>query len=230
MYYPKPPEALLKYGSKNIIEKLTPYLTEERCQRIEKLLDNKIDSISIAVEAPCDIHNATAIVRTSEALGISNVDIVEWEGKQKISSMITRGAQKWTNVNFIKEWDSFIDKIRNDPSKPILIGACVERGTPLEEIPLDRPICILLGNENRGLSQRAKEQCDKLYNIPMYGMTESFNLSVAAAMTLYSITNRKRVLMKKNSDLSQLKREELKAEYYFKSLGTRIAYSCLKST
>ena len=80
---------------------------------------------------------------------------------------------------------------------------------PLDKIPLDHPVCLVFGNEIRGLSPQAVRSCEHLFTIPMYGMTESLNLSVSAAISLYETLRRKRMLLGRPGDLTT---EQLQVE------------------
>ncbi|MCB1080387.1 MAG: hypothetical protein KDK69_01070, partial [Chlamydiia bacterium] len=108
-----------------------------------------------------------------------------------------------------------------------LAGASVEGTMMLEELPVDRPLCLLFGNEHRGLSEDAKKICDFLFSIPLYGMVESYNLSVSAAITLYDYLKRKRLALKQDGDFSEEEYLAEKAHYYVRSLGAETAQALL---
>ena len=108
-----------------------------------------------------------------------------------------------------------------------IYGATPRGDTVLEDIPLNRPCCFLFGNEKKGLTEEALEICDIRFTIPMYGFCESFNLSVAAAITLYSAVNRKRDLLDASGDLSEAEKQTEIAWFYYKSTGNRLASQIL---
>ena len=98
----------------------------------------------------------------------------------------------------------------------------------LEILPLDHPICFLFGNEKEGISDEAKKGCDLLFRVPMFGMVESYNLSVAAAITLYDYLRKKRKKLQRNGDLDLQEMIEEKARFYVRSLGIEQSSEILK--
>ena len=91
-------EQMEKWGADAIIKKLAPYLTEDRKQRILPVIDHRIKSIQAAVEDPSDIHNALAIVRTAEALGLTGAHLIGVPRKGK-GRQTMRGSDKWMNIH-----------------------------------------------------------------------------------------------------------------------------------
>ena len=89
----------------------------------------------------------------------------------------------------------------------------------ISDVPVNNPICLMIGNENRGLSTQAQDACDLTYRIPMHGMSESLNLSVSAAISLYDTTQRKRALLNNAHDLSPTQQLNLRAHYYLHSVN-----------
>jgi tRNA (guanosine-2'-O-)-methyltransferase len=215
---PEQKEQLIKQvDSKTTVETLGPYVTEARKSRIEAVLNGRLRDIQLAIEAPSDINNALAAVRSSEALGVSKVHIITPEGEALGARVITQGAIYWVEVIFYDSWGAFYDTVKSEGLQ--LAGGTVTASKPLSEVPVDKPLCIIVGNEQRGLSAKAVDVCDFEYKIPMYGMTESFNLSVSAAISLYDTTTRKRKLMGRDSDLSANELQDLTAQYYLKSIS-----------
>jgi len=219
-------DILTQYTPEKVIEVISEHLTDRRKERIELLLNQRIQSIHVAVESPVDIHNALAIVRSSEALGVNNVHIIDWKKKRNQGRQTMKGSQRWSSVRYHKDIDNFLERIES--KNLILAGACVESSVKLEELPVDRPICLLFGNEHEGLSSQALERCAIRYTIPMFGMSESFNLSVSAAISLYSLTRRKRENLGSPGDLSPEETVLQKATYFLRSLGLQKAQAYLR--
>lgn len=109
-----------------------------------------------------------------------------------------------------------------------LAGASLNGTTNLDALPLERPVCFLFGNEKEGLSKEAQKRCDLLFRLPMFGMVESYNLSVAAALTLYDFLKRKRAHLHKNGDLTLEEIMKEKARCYIRSLGIELSHTLLK--
>jgi len=214
---------------KNIIESLNPFVTERRKERIKNVLDYRLSSIYLAMECPSDINNALAAIRTAEALGIDTVHIINPEGGAAATRAVTQGAIYWVNVAYHDSLDDFLcwGQVRGqtpEGSDPYLLaGAKMDGKKALSDVPVDKPLCLLLGNESRGLSKSAINACDITYHIPMCGMSESLNLSVSAAISLYDTTQRKRALLKSSGDLSETDYATRLARAYLQSVPKRLA-------
>lgn len=217
---------LQQYTAKTIIDSLQPYLTDSRKTRIEQVIQCRLNSIQLAVEAPSDINNALAAIRTCEALGISKIHLINTEGNANSIKPITQGAFYWVEIVFHQTLDDFL-QFAADASLQ-LAGGCVTATDSINDVPVDKPLCILIGNEQRGLSQQAQQNCTYPFRIPMYGMSESMNLSVSAAISLYDTSSRKRSLLNNNGDLTSLQQENLRAKYYLHSTEPRLAEALLK--
>ena len=214
-----------RYGASFIIEKLAPFVTDLRQQRILHVLSHRLHSIRIAVETPADIHNALAIVRSAEVFGIMDVTLIQPENTAAGIRGITQGAFEWTHISYDNTLEHFIKKIKRQPIK--LAGACLTSDLPLDKLPVNEPLCLLFGNEHLGLSAKAKAACDYIFHIPMVGMTESLNLSVAAAISLYDISKRKRQTLKQNGDLTDTQFKYYQACYYLKSVNPKMITALL---
>ncbi|PHQ81451.1 MAG: hypothetical protein COB66_02150 [Coxiella sp. (in: Bacteria)] len=208
-----------------ITERLEPYINKLRQQRIDEVISGRLKDIQLAIACPSDINNAFATIRTAEALGVSNVHIITPEGTALMARSITQGAFYWVDIHFYEHFDAFLD-YAND-HQLLLAGGTVDATTPLHEVPIDNPICILIGNEHRGLTEAAQNACRIRYKIPMVGMSESMNLSVSAAISLYDTTQRKRQQLNANSDLDSAAQQQLRAKYFLNSVSPRLACALL---
>lgn len=214
------------HNPSTVIATLGPYVTVHRKERIETVLSGRLNNIQLVIEAPSDINNALAAVRSSEALGISKVHIICPEGDVAAARTITQGAIYWVEVIFYASLDEFLEELQKQDMR--LAGGMVNASMPLGAVPIDQPLCIMVGNEQRGLSAKAMAACDIQYKIPMFGMTESFNLSVSAAVSLYDVTRRKREYLRADSDLTPAEQEALRAQFYLNSTSLRLAQALLK--
>ncbi|MCB1827193.1 MAG: RNA methyltransferase [Coxiellaceae bacterium] len=213
------------YGPDAIIEAFESFITEQRKERIDSVVSHRLDSIQLAIESPSDINNALAAVRTSEALGISAIHIINPENDAGSMRRLTQGANHWVNIYYHESLDNFLIELKKE--NRLLAGAIIGGPTTLSNVSIEKPICLLIGNEQRGLSEKARQACDTLYQIPMLGMSESLNLSVCAAISLYDTTQRKRQHLTKNNDLHPQQQKILKAAYYLNSVTQRLIDAAL---
>ncbi|NVB42126.1 RNA methyltransferase [Pseudenhygromyxa sp. WMMC2535] len=187
------------YGADALTEALEPFVSERRLARIEAVLDARLTSVEVAVERPYDPHNAAAVVRSAEALGAWGVHVIAASERIVRNRSTTAGTGEWLEVSSYGDLDAFLGSAR--ARGMTLAGACVDATHMLDELPLDRPICLLFGNEHAGLSPAAQAACELRYRIPIHGFAESYNLSVSAALSLYSLTARKRAALGRAGDL-----------------------------
>ena len=206
------------HSPQHVAQTLQPYLTEPRREKIERLLDGRLPTIRVAVEAPSDPHNAAAVVRTAEALGVLNVHVIATEGRALHAKSTTQGSYRWVKTHHHAALEGFLA----DPSMQgvAVYGAWMDAEMTLAELPVDRPMCLLFGNENRGVSPEARAACTGGFRIPMVGMSESLNLSVSAAISLYDVTSRHRAAGAVGLD--ETARAEMMARHYLDSVDERL--------
>lgn len=210
-------------GTDTVLKKLKSFISERRQRRIEETLDNRLISIQVAIESPSDCHNAFAVIRSCEIFGVVKIHIISPEKNVSGMRAISKGAMDWVDIVFYDHIQDFLLEAKNQNLR--LAAAMPNANHSLETVSLAEPVCLLLGNEITGLSPAAKKACDYHYQIPMFGMTESFNLSVAAALSLYEMTNRKRRMLKKPGDLSSAFRKNLQARYYLNSVNSKLIHA-----
>ncbi|MDF1795881.1 MAG: RNA methyltransferase [Coxiellaceae bacterium] len=213
-------DILNNHPSTEIIEKLAPFVSDARKLRIADVIAGRLNSIQLAIEAPSDINNALAAVRSAESLGVSHVHFICPEGDAIAAKPITQGAFYWVSIHYHNTLKDFLRYCENENLQ--IAGGTVTATTPLQQVPVDKPLCLLIGNESRGLSDQAVAACDIEYKIPMVGMSESLNLSVSAALSMYDTSQRKRALLNGNSDLSVEQQQALQALYYLNSANARM--------
>lgn len=216
-------EALVaEHGVDRVTQALRPHLSEARQARIESVVAGRVASVHVAVEAPSDPHNAAAIVRTAEALGALGVHVVAAEGRALHAKATTKGCSHWVQTHHHDDLGGLLAHVRARGMR--LFGACMDGSVPLTRLGTDEPLCLLLGNEQRGLSAAAREACDALYHVPMVGMSESLNLSVTAAVSLFEVLRRKRQ-GGSLGDLDEAGRERLRAAYYVVGVDDRLVHA-----
>lgn len=209
------------YGVDAIVTALRPYVSERRQQRIEDVLAARLRSVEVAIENPYDPHNAAAVVRSAEALGAWAVHVVAASSKILRAGGTTAGTHNWIETRHHDDFDAFLAVVR--ARGMTLAGACVDATHMLEQLPVDRPICLVFGNEHAGLSPAAQAACELRFHIPIHGFAESYNMSVAAALSLYSLTGRRRAALGRPGDLDDATRELERARWYWRSVDPRHA-------
>ncbi len=178
--------------------------TEKRVAKVNKVLKSRQDSLTVILENIHDSHNVSAIFRTCDAVGVSKISLVyDVEKFPKIGKKSSASAFKWVEK---EKYDS-IKKCYSDFHSrgfKIYASALNDKSKNLFDLDLSGKVAIVLGNEHRGVSEEAAELADETFMIPMHGMVQSLNVSVAAAVILYE-ASRQRMLkgMYNKQDISE---------------------------
>ena len=205
---------------KRVIDYLTTFLTEQRVKRIQDVLSWRTRYVTVAVEDLFQTQNISAVLRTCECYGLQDVHIMEGENEFQIHHAISMGAYKWLNrYHYNDETGGTKGCIQNLKSKGYTVVATLpgEDSCFLQDLPIDTPTAFLFGTELKGLSEEAIQLADKKIKIPMYGFTESFNISNSVAIILSSFIEKLRS-SGINFHLTEIEKEELHLEWLQKSV------------
>jgi tRNA (guanosine-2'-O-)-methyltransferase len=207
-------------GSSAVVERLHQYLSPTRRERIEAVVAARLEGVEVALESPYDPRNASAVVRSAEAFGIRTVHVIAASRKVLETRGTTRGTHYWVHTRNWRAIDEFVVGIRERGL--LLAGACPGASTTLEDLPLGRPICLVFGNEHDGLAEPLQAACDLRFGIAIHGFAESFNVSVAAAISLYSLTSRWRASLGRAGNLAPDELARERARCYLRSVDDRL--------
>lgn len=204
----------------NKIDYLRQYISEERYQRIFDVSAQRTEHLTIIVENLYQSHNMSAVLRTAECLGIQNVHIIENKFQYQISKEVSMGSDKWLSLHrYNKNEDNTIECLKKVKELGYKIVATLpaENDQMLDEINIEQPTAFLFGTELLGLSPNAIKMADEYVKIPMYGFTESYNISVSVALTMMNTVQR---LRKSNIQwqLSENKLNQLRLDWIKKSI------------
>ena len=199
-----------------VVRALTPLLSQERVRRIEQVLRHRLATVTVVLENLYDPHNGGAALRSCEAMGLTHVHVVEPITPFEANRKVTGRAHKWITIYRHSTVDGCLELLqrwgfRCWAAVPPALGSRPDTGP---QVPVDRPVALLFGNEHEGLSPRARELSHGQFNIPMFGFTESLNLSVSVAVSLQQVTARRRRHLGSGGDLTRAARQQLRAAYY----------------
>ncbi|MFN8590751.1 MAG: RNA methyltransferase [Thermomicrobiales bacterium] len=161
--------------------------TERRQARIAAVLARRQPDLTVVLENVHDPHNVSAILRSCDAVGVLRVHViytVEEAPESAFARQTSASAAKWVEVERHDSVETCFDALRAN-GLTILATALGEVAQPLFDVDLRRPVALVFGNEMRGVSAEVLAHCDGLLEIPMAGMVQSLNVSVAAAVCLY---------------------------------------------
>ena len=160
-------------------------------QRFQEVLKQRTRWVTVIAEDVYHLHNASAIVRSCEAFGIQDVHVIEEKLGKRIDKEIALGAQKWTSIKKYNSTKKCITHLKQQGYAIVATTLDNEAFTP-NNLPIDTPMAIVFGTEKDGVSNTVSKQADYKLSIPMYGFTESLNVSVAAAIILQTLSIRLR--------------------------------------
>ncbi len=209
------PFLFMEYGLKlEIIDYLKGFIKEGRWETINEVLDKRTEHVTVVLENIYQPHNASAVLRSCDGFGIKDVHVIENTCEFDPHIQITLGADQWLDINRYNTPDNnnTITCLESLKAKGYQIIATTphEKESNLNDLDITKPTALVFGNELDGFSQTVLEHADGFVKIPMYGFTESFNISVSAAICMYDLTTR---MKKENSNidwrLSEEKRNEL---------------------
>ncbi|HSD63493.1 MAG TPA: RNA methyltransferase [Ignavibacteriaceae bacterium] len=161
------------------------FRTEKRVAKVERVLKARQGSLMVVIENVHDPHNVSAIFRTCDAVGIPCISLVYTKEQfPKIGRKSSASAFKWVVKEKYKSVKECYSELRSKEFK-IYASALKEKSMSLYDIDFTNKIAVVLGNEHRGASVEAADLADETFMIPMYGMVQSLNVSVATAVILY---------------------------------------------
>ena len=207
---------------------LAQFLTEERLARFEDVLAHRTRHLTLVLENVFHAHNASACLRTCDCLGIQDVHIIETRNAFEPNDDIALGSGQWLTTrrfHATSDEDSptadCIADLRQAGYR-ILATSPLQNSLPLHEDTATEKTAVIFGAEQLGVSQTAIDQADDLVHIPMYGFTESFNISVSVALVFQQLLNR----VREHGDawqLTETEKQELREKWVRQSLGTKLA-------
>ena len=168
-------------------------LTDERKEKFSKVLSQRTNHFTVAVEDIFQLHNTSAVMRSCEVFGVQNLHVIEQKFGKQIDAEIAMGAQKWVDINRYDSIDSCLDNIQK-LGYQIIATSPHETDCDLENFDVSRKSAFFFGTERNGLSESVLRRADGFLKIPMVGFTESLNISVSVAIILQHITSKLRQL------------------------------------
>lgn len=167
--------------------------TERRQRRFDAVLRKRQPDLTVVLENVHDPHNVAAVLRSCDAVGVLHVHLVYTiESPPPVFARQTSAsAAKWIDWTMHESIPACYEALRSQ-GLHVVATAWSESSEDLYEIDLTNPTALVFGNEMRGVSEEATQLADRLLVIPMVGMVQSLNISVACAVTLYEAFRQRR--------------------------------------
>lgn len=208
------------FSTQDVIEAISPLLTNARIERIDEILKSRTFSMIPVMENIYDRGNISAVMRSAEAFGFLRCHIIEAkDAKFKAANRVTKGADKWMDTKVFTRPADSVKELKTEGYQ--VFATSLEASKPLETVDFTRKTAIVLGNEKEGVSPEMQKLCDGNVIIPMKGFSQSFNISVAAALTFYHASfQRQNRLPAGGGDLTANEIQQVKANYYLRCVET----------
>lgn len=168
-------------------------MTDRRRAKIEKILQQRQKDLTIVLANIHDPHNVSAIYRSCDAFGVSKVHLYYTDTAfPLLSKKTSASARKWVETERHEDKESLIKSLKEQGFQ-VLATNCTPNAKPMAEYDLSKPTALIMGNEHAGVPEELFPLVDGEIYIPMYGMIQSFNVSVAAALLLGEASRQRQV-------------------------------------
>lgn len=196
---------------------LKEFVVDEKNALFARLIQERTDYVTIVMEDLYQSHNQSAVMRSADCYGIQNVHLIENRNRYDSTSTVSQGAREWLTLHRHKELVnntlSTIEKLRKEGYR-IIATTPHTQDVLIDHLDLTKgKMAFFLGTELTGLSETVIQEADEFVKVPMYGFTESLNVSVCAAIIMYSVMER---LRKSEIDwhLSETRKNEVLFQWY----------------
>ncbi len=195
---------------------LSPHITTERLNLFNKIIEQRTKYITVVLEDIYQSQNASAVLRSCDCFGIQDVHIIENRNEFRLDSEVSLGSSKWLTLHKYNQKDNnSLATIKELKSQGYKIIATTPH-TNDQELPdydiTSGKTALVFGSEKPGISEIIMNEADEFLKIPMYGFTESFNISVSAAIVLHYLTH-KLHNSTVNWQLSEKEKTDIKIEW-----------------
>lgn len=176
-----------------LLNYLIEFISENKKSKFDEIIKYRTKYLTVVLEDIYQSQNASAVLRSCDCFGIQDVHIIENRNKYNVNPEVALGSSKWLNLKkHNSEKNNTLSCIKSLKKQGYKIVATTphKNDCKLENLKIDNKIAIFFGTELKGLSDIAINNADEFVKIPMYGFTESFNISVSAALAIFYLSEK----------------------------------------
>jgi tRNA (guanosine-2'-O-)-methyltransferase len=181
---------------KELLNYLSAVVNPERLSLFNRIIENRTNYVTVVLEDIFQAQNASAVLRSCDCLGIQNIHVIENRNEFQVDTEVTMGSSKWLTLNrYSQKINNSLETIQHLKSTGYRIVATTPHSNDVELPDFDMSkgkIALVFGSELPGISEVILKEADEFLKIPMFGFTESYNISVSAAIILYHLTDKMR--------------------------------------
>ena len=183
----------LSAENKFVLKEFYEIITPNKIVLFDRIAAERTRYLTIALENIYQEHNASAVLRTCDCFGIQDLQVIEKDNQYQIQRDIAMGSGRWVDIhNFndeLRPTETCISTLKEQGYQIVATSPHAD-AYDVHDIPIDKPLAFFFGTEKDGLSEDMMNAADLHVRIPMYGFTESFNISVSVAILLQTIRQR----------------------------------------
>ncbi len=203
------------------LQALLPYLSESRVEKFDAALLARTRKLCLVLENVYQSRNASAVMRSCDGMGIQDVHLIENINPWVFNRGVSKGTPSWLTLHryghAANPTEACIQNLRQRGYKIAVTSPHVD-GMQAKDLPVSEPIALVMGTEFEGVSQRMLDAADYYVFIPMHGLAESLNISVAAGMIMHRVMENIRTLPDSSWQLTTEEQAELKLDWAMKSV------------
>lgn len=193
--------------NEKVLEEFYKIITPNKQEMFDRIAAQRTRHLTVVMENIYQEHNASAVLRSCDCFGLQELHVIEKDNAYKVQRDIALGAGRWVDMHTYDDGAEVtkecIEGLRARGYKIVATTPHTDSQT-IYDLDLTQPVALVFGTERRGISDEVRELADEFVKIPMYGFTESFNISVSVAIILHTLRQRL-----EQSDLSwKLTKEE----------------------
>lgn len=175
-----------------ILAEFYDIISDNKKEMFDRIASERTKHITVAIENVYQEHNASAVLRSCDCFGLQEMHVIEKDNQYKVQRDIALGAGRWVDMYNYNQGTQVtkdcIDRLKSNGYT--IVATTPHTENTIYDLDLSKPIALVFGTERRGISAEVEKMADTFVKIPMYGFTESFNISVSVAIILNTLRQR----------------------------------------
>jgi tRNA (guanosine-2'-O-)-methyltransferase len=175
-----------------ILAEFYDIISDNKKEMFDRIASERTKHITVAIENVYQEHNASAVLRSCDCFGLQEMHVIEKDNQYKVQRDIALGAGRWVDLYNYNQGNQVtkdcIDRLKS--TGYTIVATTPHTENTINDLDLSKPIALVFGTERRGISEEVEKMADTFVKIPMYGFTESFNISVSVAIILNTLRQR----------------------------------------
>ncbi len=175
-----------------ILAEFYEIISDNKKEMFDRIASERTKHITVAIENVYQEHNASAVLRSCDCFGLQEMHVIEKDNQYKVQRDIALGAGRWVDMYNYNQGNQVtkdcIDRLKSNGYT--IVATTPHTENTIYDLDLSKPIALVFGTERRGISEEVEKMADTFVKIPMYGFTESFNISVSVAIILNTLRQR----------------------------------------